>query len=391
MANPFAIEPANPLQALMMGVQGFDTAAKRTKEAELRAAYQDVGSQLSSGGELTTSALGKLMGLGPEAAPMVTAAAAFKKATEGATDDIKEYNFAKQQGFTGSLADWIQRKRAGAGEYGLNPVWTVGPDGKPAMFQLGKGGQPIQTQFPSGYQPTRDQNKVNLGTAWGIMDPTTGEIRTVVPKDLAGAERAKEIGQAGGKAESSLPTAIANAEAALQSIEATKTHPGRGWATGWAGLLPGIPNTDQLGFINHIEQLKGKTFLQAFDFLRGAGAITEQEGIKATQALARLDRRQSEKDFNAALKDLEGIVRKGLAVARQKAQMGTTPGLQPQVPAPQSDVRVGPPLNQGKDQGRVPARATATPSAEFQNGTRARNPQTGEIIEYRDGQWYRAE
>lgn len=63
MANPFAIEPANPLQALMAGVQGFDTAAKRTKEADILAGRQKAMSALQTGGD-TRNVLAELIGIG---------------------------------------------------------------------------------------------------------------------------------------------------------------------------------------------------------------------------------------------------------------------------------------------------------------------------------------
>jgi CheY-like chemotaxis protein len=68
-----------------------------------------------------------------------------------------------------------------------------------------------------------------------------------------------------------------------------------------------------------VDQAKGQTFLQAFNSLRGGGQITEAEGNKATQALARLDRAQSQQDFDAALSDIEAVVTAGLSRSRKAA------------------------------------------------------------------------
>jgi hypothetical protein len=57
-----------------------------------------------------------------------------------------------------------------------------------------------------------------------------------------------------------------------------------------------------------IQQLQGKTFLQAFESLKGGGHITEIEGKKAEQAIARLQRTQSTKAFIAALLELREII-----------------------------------------------------------------------------------
>lgn len=57
-----------------------------------------------------------------------------------------------------------------------------------------------------------------------------------------------------------------------------------------------------------IEQLQGQAFLQAFESLKGGGAITEREGAAATNAIARIkNRRQSAAGYRAALEELRSI------------------------------------------------------------------------------------
>lgn len=68
-----------------------------------------------------------------------------------------------------------------------------------------------------------------------------------------------------------------------------------------------------------IAQLQGKAFLEAFENLKGGGQITEVEGRKATEAIARLNASQSEKAFRAALSELRDVVGAGLERARQRA------------------------------------------------------------------------
>ncbi len=138
-----------------------------------------------------------------------------------------------------------------------------------------------------------------------------------VAKDLAGAEREKAIGDAQGKATADLPRVSDNAALALKTINDIRNHPGKAYGTGVAGVLPGIPGTQQRGFVNLVDQAKGKTFLEAFNSLRGGGQITENEGAKATQALARLDRAQTPQDFEASLKDLEEVINLGLSRAKK--------------------------------------------------------------------------
>jgi hypothetical protein len=62
-----------------------------------------------------------------------------------------------------------------------------------------------------------------------------------------------------------------------------------------------------------VDQLAGTAFLQAFDILRGGGAISQIEGAKATDAIARLSRTQSPPAFKESLNELADIVRRGVA------------------------------------------------------------------------------
>ncbi|MET4023048.1 hypothetical protein [Bradyrhizobium sp. S3.2.12] len=66
------------------------------------------------------------------------------------------------------------------------------------------------------------------------------------------------------------------------------------------------------------DQLKGAAFLQAYGLLRGGGAITDIEGKKAEQAMARLDRAQSEPEFRTALKDFRDAIGTGVSKLKQE-------------------------------------------------------------------------
>jgi hypothetical protein len=235
---------------------------------------------------------------------------------------------AKTQGFKGTLEDWMQRKRGGAGEYGLQPIWGIGPDGKPAVLQLGKSGTAIQSVVPEGFSIAKDPIKVEGPTGTTLLDPQTRLQIGFIPKDVAGAASQHVKGEAQGTAEVNLPQAIATAETTLKTIQQLRDHPGKqNWgALGMGAALPDMPGGSTRGFGALVDQIKGQNFLTAFNSLKGAGAITEVEGAKAERAQARLDRMQSRQDFDAALKDLEDVVRAGMERAKQKARgTATTP------------------------------------------------------------------
>lgn len=244
--------------------------------------------------------------------------------TTGQTDDIKEYQFAKREDPTLTFEKFMQRKRSVSGEYGMQPIWGTGPDGKPAVMQLGKNGAAVASKMPEGFALSRDPIKVEGPTGTTILDPQTRQQVGFIPKDVSGAAKAKEIGEAEGQATVNLPTAIASAENTLKTIKQLREHPGKqNWgALGMGAMLPDMPGTDTRGFGALVDQVKGQNFMTAFQSLKGAGAITEQEGAKAERAQARLDRAQSAKDFDIALKDLEDVVIAGMARARQKAGQG---------------------------------------------------------------------
>jgi hypothetical protein len=60
MANPFSITPANPLQALMMGVQGYDRGKKSVQDSQLEEARKLAAETILSGGD-SKAALARLI------------------------------------------------------------------------------------------------------------------------------------------------------------------------------------------------------------------------------------------------------------------------------------------------------------------------------------------
>jgi hypothetical protein len=245
----------------------------------------------------------------------------------GQTDDIKEYQFAKREDPSLTFEKFMARKKAVSGEYGMQPIWGTGPDGKPAVLQLGKSGDAKQSVLPPGFSLARDPIKVEGPTGTTIIDPQTRQQVAFIPKDVAGAAKSKEIGEAEGQALVNLPTTLATAETALKTIKQLEEHPGKkNWgAFGVGAMLPDMPGTATRGFAALVDQVKGQNFMTAFQSLKGAGAITEQEGAKAEKAQARLDRAQSEADFDVALKDLKEVITAGMERARQKAGIKGSP------------------------------------------------------------------
>jgi hypothetical protein len=210
--------------------------------------------------------------------------------------------------------------KGGQPEVGLNPAYGTTANGEVGAIQFGKNGKAVQTQLPEGFKLSREPIKMDLGTSIQLYDPITRQpIGNPIPKDIAGAEAAKEKGSAQGLAAVNLPQTLANSEQILKTIQQVQDHPGKQYGLGLWSKAPTIPGTPQADFRAAAGQLTGQTFLQAYQTLRGGGAITDIEGAKGTAALARMDQAQSEKAYDEALNDFKQIVKTGMERAKAKA------------------------------------------------------------------------
>lgn len=145
-----------------------------------------------------------------------------------------------------------------------------------------------------------------------------------------------EIGKNDVVAAQALPKVISRAEETIRTIDqligkrdsttgkllkGEKPHPGFTSAVG-ATWLPGsrfVPGTDAASFMSRHDQVKGKSFLEAFESLKGGGAITQVEGEKATDAINRMSIATSEDEYIRAALDLQDVVRSGVARAQSRA------------------------------------------------------------------------
>jgi hypothetical protein len=248
--------------------------------------------------------------------------------TGGQTDDIKEYQFAKREDPSLTFNKFMQQKRATSGEFGMQPIWGTGPDGKPAVLQLGKSGEAKQSVLPPGFNLSRDPIKVEGPTGTTILDPQTRQQVGFIPKDVAGKEAAEKRGQAQGTAQAALAGgADLDAEATKKKIDDFIASEGFNEVFGQADQYrPSWTHSDAgADSLARFEQLTGTAFLSAYQMLKGGGAITDIEGQKAGAAMARLNRAQSEAEAKQALTDFKEAVDMGLKKLRRAANGGVDP------------------------------------------------------------------
>lgn len=284
-----------------------------------------------SGGQSTSNQTAQMLvrqGMDPQMAqvvvknPQLLQAYIVQSIKPQGTNDIREYTFAKSQGFTGSFEQWIQRKRVGAGEYSLTPVYGTDDQGNTVLVQPGKSGEAIQTKLPAGVKISSGIEKLDLGTQWGIVDKRTGNIVGYQPKDIVGKEAAGERGKEQGKAQAILPQTKTAVESAVKVIDELRNHPGIDVGTGLStkidprSLIPGQAGYD---FKALNEQAQGKAFMTARESLKGAGQVTDFEGKKGEQAIANLNTAQSKPQYLKALAELERMLNASYADLQRKA------------------------------------------------------------------------
>lgn len=197
----------------------------------------------------------------------------------------------------------------------------------------------------------QDQNKVGARKIYSdgtiiqstpqgprVFSPSGELLSGKAAEDQVRKANENEIELAGGKAEArgfgsttgrgvaearlELPQTIATAEGSLAVLDQAINHPGRKTATGASSRLDPrnyTPGTEAYNFNVLMDQIQGRTFLQAYQSLRGGGQITEIEGKKAEQAIARLNTAQSEEAFLKSLNDLKEVIQTGIERAKKKA------------------------------------------------------------------------
>lgn len=192
-------------------------------------------------------------------------------------------------------------------------------------------------------------------TANGVMafNARTGRVEPVMSPDgkpvvgaaadptLQGAIAGAKTGattEAKARTEARLeaPQAVAQAQEAITLVDDLLKAPGFKTAVGASRMfgLQKIPGTDAKDFEVRLDQLKGKQFLQAFETLKGGGQITNTEGEKATNAIARMNAASSEKEFVTAAREFQGIIRQGME--RAKAKGGVQTNTPPPATAPRT-------------------------------------------------------
>jgi hypothetical protein len=249
----------------------------------------------------------------------------------------QEFMAKKRQNAPASvqLANEIQRARASGDTNRLNDLIM-------SAKLMDRGVVTDQMGNPMAMQGYGDAVGSIEGAKSGYKQQAQKDVDLVMNPQIAGGEAGARLQQELGygplikdatirqeaktQAELELPGKQSKAEDALSLIDQIQTSPGLSAVIGapnpfkgripFVGNIAGSPAAD---FQAKLDQLGGKQFLEAFESLKGGGQITEVEGAKATNAIARMQTTQSEPEFLKALEELRGVVLNGAQRARQAA------------------------------------------------------------------------
>ena len=290
MAQAMSGMSMHPNTGLQQAIQGRLQGIQDQRKQALASQQQNktLAALQAAGADAEMLALAKA---DPSVMSAVLSAYVSKKfATPQTTEMERAYQTAKTDGYTGSYMDFIKEfKGAGA-----------------SKTQVTVGGEKVTPAKPEA------------GTQ--IIEGEGGELRQV---PIAGSSAAQEVQKQ-----------IATAQSSIQVIDEALKHAGLAAAVGPIDARTPTIMPDARAFEAYHNQIKGKAFLAAFESLKGGGQITEIEGQKAEQAIARLDLAQSEEDYKKALRDLREVLTVALKRNQGVWQSIPTSNGQPQATDP---------------------------------------------------------
>lgn len=234
------------------------------------------------------------------------------------TDDIKEFEYARRQGFQGQLSDWMAIKRKGAEEeYNKNLVYGTDERGNIVPMQAGTKGNLVASKLPPGVALQRDPIKFDAGDRYILLDPTTRQPIGQIAKNIAEVETQKVLGEDAGKVKVAAPKMIAAQESLERDhrimrdeIDKTREIAARApLATGVPALLSSrIPGTTGYQVARLLETIKARAGFDVLGNMRASsptggalGAITERELAFLQSVQGSLEQVQSQEDLDRVL------------------------------------------------------------------------------------------
>jgi len=174
-----------------------------------------------------------------------------------------------------------------------------------------------QQQLKAGTNVTVNNGQTEIGpipAGWETYTDAATDQRAMRP--IPGGPIATSLAQGVQMTSADFADYEANTNMVLDVIKGVLESPGLEGGTGFIQGRLGGYNQDTANFIARHDQLQGNVFLEAYEKIKGGGPITDYEGDKASNALARLQRTQDAAEYRAALMEFYEIINDGLERAR---------------------------------------------------------------------------
>ncbi len=152
-----------------------------------------------------------------------------------------------------------------------------------------------------------------------VVDTRSGFMDTLTtPEQLGTGAGVQKLTASQVEMRNNIPATITKVQDTLRLVDELESHPGFSGAVG-ASLSPNWAGSARRGFHIREDQLKGGSFLEGVKELSGLGALSDAEGKKAGDAVARMDSAASESEYLTALEDYRMVLRRGVRNAYEKA------------------------------------------------------------------------
>lgn len=247
---------------------------------------------------------------------------------EGSPTAVREYEYAKENGYAGSFEDFKKTvsQQGSQEQYGMSPIWGTDAEGKPVLLQASNRGGVKPVNLPEGVTPQRGQLlKVDTGTEILTTDQN-GQIVSRIPKDNRTPAIDKAAGKEIGEREGQLPQLKVKAGTALSELD-TKSglvtedidralEKANTWTTGLIGSatakVPGTPGHDLWNLLNTIKSNVGfdqLAAMRASSPTGGAlGQISDRENTLLQSVMGALEQSQTPEQFKANLTRLKQVI-----------------------------------------------------------------------------------
>ena len=181
---------------------------------------------------------------------------------------------------------------------------------------------PLDQQATIAPKPSPFSSVNPSATAATGTRPTLSQLEAQKTKEK---EAAQEEGTDLGKLKVNQGKNENNADYLITKVAELTTHPGFETSVGAKGptmafgmMDKPISGTDAADWHARFSEVQGQSFLTAIENLRGMGALSDQEGKSATQAIKRMATTQSESEFKQASKEFQDIIKRGIDNSRSK-------------------------------------------------------------------------